>query len=156
MKNYYLLIVLLSVLHTTGQNVTLLNVDQLYQRIENGKDTAFVINFWATWCAPCLKELPNFEKLQLENKNDQLKVLLISVDFKSKLKSAVLPYIKRNAIKNEVFLLDESDQQVYINRVDSAWSGALPATLMIRKGKRKFFERDFEYPELLNEYQKID
>ena len=142
-------------LNAAGQKVTLLSLDQLYQRIEKGKDTTFVINFWATWCAPCVKEIPHFEKLRETYKTDQLKVLLISVDFKSKIKSTVLPYVKRKKIKNEVFLLNETDQQVYINRIDSAWSGALPATLMIRKNSRKFFEKDFEYAELLKEYQNI-
>ena len=154
MKNFFILLVLFS-LNAAGQKVTLLSLDQLYQRIEEGKDTTFVINFWATWCAPCVKEIPCFEKLQTAYKSDQLKVLLISLDFKSKMKSTVLPYVKRKKIKNEVFLLNETDQQVYINRIDSAWSGALPATLMIRKNSRKFFEKDFEYAELLKEYQNI-
>lgn len=154
MKNFFILLVLFS-LNAAGQKVTLLSLDQLYQRIEEGKDTTFVINFWATWCAPCVKEIPCFEKLQTAYKSDQLKVLLISLDFKSKMKSTVLPYVKRKKIKNEVFLLNENDQQVYINRIDSAWSGALPATLMIRKNSRKFFEKDFEYAELLKEYQNI-
>lgn len=154
MKNFFILLVLFS-LNAAGQKVTLLSLDQLYQRIEEGKDTTFVINFWATWCAPCIKEIPCFEKLQTAYKSDQLKVLLISLDFKSKMKSTVLPYVKRKKIKNEVFLLNENDQQVYINRIDSAWSGALPATLMIRKNSRKFFEKDFEYAELLKEYQNI-
>jgi thiol-disulfide isomerase/thioredoxin len=153
-KNFFILLLFFS-LNAAGQKVTLLSLDQLYQRIEKGKDTTFVINFWATWCAPCVKEIPCFEKLQTAYKSDQLKVLLISLDFKSKIKSTVLPYVKRKKIKNEVFLLNETDQQVYINRIDSAWSGALPATLMIRKNSRKFFEKDFEYAELLKEYQNI-
>ncbi len=133
----------------------LINLNQLYQRIEFGRDTTFIVNFWATWCAPCLEELPYFEKLAEQYKHEKLKVLLISVDFKSKLKTSVLSYVKKKKIKNQVFLLDEPDQQVYINRVDSSWSGAIPATLMIKNKTRKFFEQEFTYSELLAEYQKI-
>jgi hypothetical protein len=45
---------------------------------------------------------------------------------------------------------------VYINRVDSNWSGGLPATLIIKNGKRKFFENDFTYEELLSEYKNFN
>ncbi len=64
-----------------------------------------------------------------------------------------MPFIKKNGIKNEVFMLNEPDPEVYINRIDSSWSGALPATLMLKDKKRKFFEKDFTYSELLGEYK---
>jgi thiol-disulfide isomerase/thioredoxin len=48
-----------------------------------------VINFWATWCAPCVKEIPNFEKLNTTYKASPLKVILVSLDFKSKLEKVV-------------------------------------------------------------------
>ena len=77
------------------------------------------------------------------------------MDFKSKLGSSVEPFVKRNKLHNEVFLLDEKDQQEYIARIDNNWSGAIPATLFIKKEKRKFVESDFNYPDLLREYQLI-
>jgi thiol-disulfide isomerase/thioredoxin len=114
-----------------------------------------VINFWATWCIPCVKELAHFEKLQADFVKKKVKVLLVSVDFKSKLQSSVLPFIKKHQLKNEVFLLDEPDQQVYIDRVDPSWSGTIPATLFINKDKRVFLEQEFTYGQLVNQIQKI-
>ena len=140
-------------LNLPAQHVDLLTLNQLYERVNHGQDTTFIINFWATWCVPCVKELPNFEKISDEYKNENLKVLLVNLDYKSKLNSSVLPFIKKNGIKNEVFMLNESDPEVYINRIDSSWSGALPATLMLKDKKRKFFEKDFTYSELLSEYK---
>jgi len=71
------------------------------------------------------------------------------MDSKSKLKSTVTKYVRRSRIKNEVFLLDEQDQQIYIDRIDTTWSGALPATLMLRNNDLWFFEKEFTYPVLL-------
>ncbi|MDR7211619.1 TlpA family protein disulfide reductase [Flavobacterium piscis] len=138
-----------------SQQVRLLNIDQLNERIKNGKDSTYVVNFWATWCAPCIKELPHFERLSAEYKSEKLAVLLVSVDFKSKLNSAVIPFINRKKIKNEVFLLNESSPQDYIDRIDSSWSGSIPATLFIKNDKRKFIESEFTYEQLLTEYKKL-
>jgi len=144
---------LLGSLNLAAQHVDLITVDQLNSRINSGRDSTYIVNFWATWCGPCVKELPDFEKLSDQFKSEKLKVLLVNVDYKSKLNNSVLPFIKKNGIKNEVFMLNESDPQVYINRIDSSWSGALPATLMVKEKKRKFFEKDFTYAELADEYK---
>ncbi|KLT69734.1 TlpA family protein disulfide reductase [Flavobacterium sp. ABG] len=138
-----------------GQQVKLITVDQLQERIKKGNDSTYVVNFWATWCAPCIKELPHFEKLSQEYQSEKLVVLLISVDFKSKLSSAVIPFVKRKKIKNEVFLLNESNPQEYIDRIEPSWSGSIPATLFIKKEKRKFTESELSYEQLLTEYKKL-
>ncbi|MET3026996.1 TlpA family protein disulfide reductase [Flavobacterium sp. UW10123] len=138
-----------------SQNVKLLNINQLNERIKNGKDSTYVVNFWATWCAPCIKELPHFEKLGVEHKSEKLAVLLVSLDFKSKLESNVIPFVKRKNLKNEVFLLNESSPQEFIDRIDPSWSGSIPATLFIKNDKRKFVESEFTYEQLLTEYKKL-
>jgi len=159
MKNIFLkttfLLLLLSSLSGFSQNVKLLNINQLQERIKNGKDSTYVVNFWATWCAPCIKELPHFEKLATEHKSEKLAVLLISLDFKSKLESNVIPFVKRKNLKNEVFLLNESNPQEFIDRIDPNWSGSIPATLFIKNEKRKFIETEFTYEQLLTEYKKL-
>ena len=142
-------------LKSYSQQVKLINIDQLQERIKNGKDSTYVVNFWATWCAPCIKELPHFEKLSAEHKAEKLAVLLVSVDFKSKLTSAVVPFVKRKNLKNQVFLLNESSPQEYIDRIDPSWSGSIPATLFIKGDKRKFVENEFTYEQLLTEYKKL-
>ena len=150
------ILMLLWQLPARGQQVRLISIDQLNARIENGKDTTYIINFWATWCAPCIKELPAFEKLNEEYKSEQLKVLLVSVDDISDLKSSVTPFVNKQKMNSEVILLNETDQQQYIDRIDSNWSGSIPATLFIKNGKRKFFEKEFTFIELSEEYQTIN
>lgn len=141
----------------TGQSVKLLSLDQLDQRIVQGGDTVYIVNFWASWCAPCLKELPYFEELRQTLKNDNVKILLVSLDFKSKLGSAVVPIIGRLKLKNDAYLLDEENQQQYIERIDKDWSGALPATLFVNvnRNKRVFKAQPLTYFELVNTYQQI-
>lgn len=152
---FFILVLFAFSLSGYSQNVKLLNIDQLNERIKNGKDSTYVVNFWATWCAPCIKELPHFEKLNAEYKSEKLAVLLVSVDFKSKLKSAVIPFVKRKNMKSEVFLLNESSPQEYIDRIDKSWSGSIPATLFIKGDKRTFIESEFTYEQLLTEYKKL-
>jgi len=134
--------------------VKLLSVNQLENRISQGKDTVYVVNFWATWCAPCVKELPNFEKLGMKYKNQPLKVILMSVDFKSKLNKAVIPFVEKNNLKSEVYVINEDSEQAYIDKISKNWAGSLPATLIINKQKRtrKFYEQEFTYLQLEKVY----
>lgn len=137
-----------------AQKVSFLNLNQLENRIAVGKDTVYVINFWATWCPPCVKELPNFEKLGAQYKNTSTKVILLSLDFKSNLENSVKPFVSKNKIQSEVYVSKESSQQKFIERVSKNWSGSLPATLIINKTKgiRNFYEQDFTFEELEKVY----
>lgn len=136
-----------------SQEVGLINIDELNKRVNAGGDTTYIINFWASWCAPCVEELPAFEKLNQQSGKEKMKVLLVSVDFTSDLNSAVVPFVRKKNLKSEVLLLNEQDAQEYINRIDTSWSGSVPATLFIQKGNRKFIEKQLSYSELVNAYQ---
>ena len=112
-------------------------------------DQLQVINFWATWCAPCIKELPYFETLNAEA-GDQLDVTLVSLDFADEFEKRVLPFVDKRGLKSQVLLLDEIDYNSWIDKVDPSWSGAIPATLIINpsNGKRKFLEKELNEGEL--------
>lgn len=138
-----------------AQKIQLINIDQLEKRIDAGRDTIYIINLWATWCAPCIKELPYFDKLQQEHKNEKLKVLLVSVDFISQLEKTVQPFIDKIKPVSETYLLNETEQQEYIERIDANWSGSIPATLVIQGSKRRFIESELDYEALLKLYQTI-
>ncbi|WP_316797549.1 TlpA disulfide reductase family protein [Pedobacter agri] len=146
----FFIICLSLIIYSVNAQVKLLTLDDLERRIANGRDTTYVINFWATWCSPCVAELPNFEKLRLANLKKPVKVFLVSLDFKSKLQKGVIPFVLKNNIKAEVFLLNEPDQQQYIERIDKKWSGAIPATLFVNKKVRRFYEKEFTEKELAN------
>ncbi len=135
--------------------VKVLNFDELKPYLEKNDDKTHVVNFWATWCKPCVEELPAFEKIYEENKTKQVEVLLVSLDFPNEIESQLLPFIKNNKLEPEVIVLDDPDQNKWINGIDKSWSGAIPATIIYNKNKRSFYERSFNYNELNQELQKF-
>lgn len=126
------------------------NYAALEKAVLNDDKTIYVVNFWATWCAPCVKELPHFEQLNSENK--KVKVVLVSLDFKDQYESKLLPFLKKKSIASEVVLLTDKDYNAWLPQVDKDWSGSIPATLIIKNGKKVFAEKMFSSYEELNEY----
>ncbi len=127
-----------------AQQVKVLKIKDLKAILFKNNDTTYIVNFWATWCGPCVKELPEFETLTNEITAGKLKakVILVSMDFKEDLTSKVIPFLKAKPQKSKVVLLDESNAEYFIPQLDDRWSGALPATMMIKNKKViKFFER---------------
>lgn len=122
--------------------------EELQKILSVKNDTTYVVNFWATWCAPCIKELPHFVKLQDEYKDRAVKVILVSLDFESQLQKRVIPFLKQRNIELSTFLLAENNPNSFIDSVDPSWSGAIPATVIVNKNKRMFYEQDFSYAEL--------
>lgn len=130
-------------------NVRVVKFDVLENLMTRDSDRIEVINFWATWCKPCIKELPYFQALH-NNMADKVNVTLISLDFADVLNEKVIPFVEKRQIKPEVLLLDEIDYNSWIDRVDPSWSGAIPATLVLnhQTGKRKFIERELKEGEI--------
>ncbi|MEO1486239.1 MAG: TlpA family protein disulfide reductase [Bacteroidota bacterium] len=116
-------------------------------------DTIHVINFWATWCKPCIAELPYFERIHSEMKDQNVSVTLVSLDMPSMWKSRLEPFVEKKQLQSQVLILDDPKQNDWIPKVSEDWQGGIPATLIYTKGKRAFFERGFTYKELLNEIQ---
>jgi len=134
--------------------IEVFNFDQLENFLQADQEQTYVVNFWATWCKPCIKELPYFEDIQVKFKGE-IKVILVSLDFPSKLESQLIPFITDKKIQSQVILLDDPYENEWIPKVDSTWSGALPATLIFNSTKRKFFEQSFSQEELENEIMKF-
>jgi len=154
MKKIFLSLIFLAIIITSvSAQVKMLSLPQLQKRISN-PDTVYVVNFWATWCKPCIEELPYFEKLQATYKSQPLKVLLVSMDFESKL-PAVKTFARTHKLASEVYLAQRKSDQELIDAIDKNWSGALPGTLIVngKKGIRKFQEQEFTYDELNKLYQ---
>lgn len=125
--------------------------DGLEHFLTKDNDTTYVVNFWATWCVPCVEELPYFEKLNSEYDKEKVKVLLVSLDMHKMIESRLLPFIKEKNLQSDVVVLRDPDADRWIREIDSAWSGAIPATVIYKGGKRNFYEKSFTYEELVKE-----
>lgn len=121
--------------------------------IQDGKTR--VINFWATWCKPCVAELPYFELINSRYSNDKVEVILVSLDLPKHVESKLVPFIKRQNIKSQVLLLDDPDANSWIPKVDAEWSGSIPATIIYKGGNSKFYEQSFTYNQLEKELKKM-
>ncbi len=124
------------------------NFEEFEHWLHKETDSIYVINFWATWCAPCVKEIPYFEKLYENYKDQKVKVLFVSLDFPAQIESRVIPFIERMNMQAQVILLDDTRANRWIPRVDEEWTGAIPATLVYNSSYRKFYQREFDYEEL--------
>jgi thiol-disulfide isomerase/thioredoxin len=150
LKTLFLALSLLVAAPSFAQQVAVIKFPELQKRLARPTDTTYVVNFWATWCAPCVKELPSFEQLRAANAGKKVKVLLVSMDYASQLDKKVKPFVKQRGLKSEVVLLNESDPNSFIDKVDAKWSGALPFTLIVnnKTKQRLTFEKELSQAEL--------
>ncbi len=168
MKNVFFLISFLLIFSCTSNNqekktkkeavktvIKTVDYNQLKPLLEKRVGKTYVVNFWATWCAPCVKELPYFEKINQKYKSKNVEVLLVSLDFPKQVENKLIPFINKKQLKSEVILLDDTNEDYWIQAIDSSWSGALPATLLYNKDNRKFFEKSFDYNTLETELLSI-
>ena len=143
--------------HALSERETINNDLEIYdfagfEKFLNKKDDKiYVINFWATWCAPCVKELPYFEQLLTKYKNKNVEVVLVSLDFPHLYDTKLKPFIKEHELKSKVIALNDVDMNTWIPKVDKTWSGSIPATVIYNKTNHMFFEQSFTFETLEKE-----
>ncbi len=148
MKSFVLFVLFVGLISLSG-DVEVIKFPALEEYMYQKNDKVKVINFWATWCKPCMEELPHFEKMHRQYKDKNVEVLLVSLDQASMI-NKVKNSLKKNDITAKVVLLDEVDFNKWINEVDSTWTGSIPATLIISKNNtsKQFYERQFTQQQL--------
>ncbi len=150
MKRIISVILFAIIFSASYSQVPEVSFEQLEPRLSTTSDSLYVVNFWATWCVPCVKELPDFEKLREVYSDKNVKVLLVSLDNPRHMQTRVLPFIREHNLKSEIVLLDDPRSNQWIPLVDESWSGAIPATIFFTKNSRSFYEQAFTYKELEN------
>ena len=116
-----------------------------------------IISFWATFCIPCLEEIPYFQEEIAKHKQDSIQYLLVSMDLEDYFPKKIEAVVKKNKITAPVVWLDEYNADYFCPKVDPRWSGAIPATLFInnKKGYRKFYEDQVSHDQLKKEIMAI-
>ncbi len=133
-----------------SQQVQEIGVNQLLKRVNQDNDSVYVVNFWATWCHPCVEELPIFDANELHQEHTNLKVILVSLDFVSQKEKQLIPFIREQQLQQEVVLLNERNPNDWVNLINPAWSGAIPATFVYSNQSSVFHEGELSLPELMD------
>jgi thiol-disulfide isomerase/thioredoxin len=133
-----------------AQNAAIIKYDDLAKMMARQNDTTYIFNFFATWCEPCVEEFPDFQRFAENYAGKKIKLVFVSLDFRKDYRKRLLPFLKKNHVTNEAVLLDETDYNSWIDKVDTAWDGNIPATLVLNNNKhiRKMFALEFIYDSL--------
>lgn len=140
----------------TNQIVDTLKYEKLKDLISKQDDVLYVVNFWATWCKPCVQELPDFMEVNQKFKsNDKYKMILVSLDKASDLDTKVKPFLRENKITPDVYLLNDNKRMnEWIPAFDSNWDGAIPTTFIYKNGiKLKYIDKQINKTELTKTIQ---
>lgn len=127
---------------TENQKLTLItDYNELFSKFTQEDEKLYVVNYWATWCKPCVEELPEFMEVNKELKeNPNFKMILVSLDKASALDTTVKKFVENNNISTDVYLLSDNKRQLqWIPMVNESWSGAIPSTAFYKNGKQVAF-----------------
>jgi thiol-disulfide isomerase/thioredoxin len=128
-----------------AQKVNIISFKRLQTMFNQPNDTTYIVNFFASWCVPCVRELPEFVAFAAAHKTEKMQVIYVSLDFKKDIKQKLGPLSIKGVLGQNVYLLDETNANNWINQVDSTWGGDIPATLFVNNQKRfsKLFNQSF-------------
>ncbi len=126
-----------------SQQIPKWKITDVEKYMNSGKEEVLVINFWATFCKPCVAEIPSF--IKISNKYI-VKLLLVSLDLPSYYPAKVASFAKKHQFNTNIVWLNETNADYFCPRIDTSWSGSIPATLFIntKTGYRKFFEEEID------------
>lgn len=153
-KLYYLAVIILvftfNVRVSEGQKIEYIKIPELEKILKSPDNKLFVVNFWATWCPPCVAEISNFEKAAKDYDASKVRFILVSLDFPSQVEKQLIPFLKKNKITLDVAVMMDVDYDKWIDKVDPKWQGDIPATLFFNNSKKSkyFHSGEVTEPEL--------
>ena len=149
MKGFVLIFLTALAFSVSAQQAKVVKLAELQKVMNDPNGPVKVINFWATWCAPCIKELPLFERLSQQRKDVAVTLVSMDMDLDPN-PEKVHKFVARKKLTSSVLILDETNPNSYIDQIDKQWSGALPATIIInnKTGKRVFVDHELHEGEL--------
>lgn len=127
----------------------LVKLAEIEKILKTESDQIQVINFWATWCGPCIKEMPLIENLGQQRSDIRITLVSLDLDLDAS-PEKVYRFVERKGIKSTVLILDEQDPNSWINKIEKEWNGSLPATIVVntKTGKRVFVGKELKEGEL--------
>jgi len=144
-------IIIFLTLQLKAQNYSVKSFSEVDSFLNNTNDTLYIINFWATWCKPCVEELPGFEKVNALSAERNIKVILVSLDSETSRKRSLEPFLERNKLTSEIWVMPDKKPIDWIDKINPLWQGSIPATYIFNNLKNisVFDEHPFTYEELM-------
>ena len=140
-------------------DIQTMNLNELKAHIYQDNDVTYFVNFWATWCAPCVKELPYFEEFSAGLDPTKAQVILVSLDFDNAKEKRLISFVEKKQIRSEVIhFVEDVAPNYWIPEISDKWSGSIPATLVTngKLGLDEFYEKSFHSTAELEElYNKL-
>ncbi len=143
-KNAFTTIILLVSFFTNAQSVAAWKIKDVANYYSKGNDSIYIVNFWATYCKPCIAEIPYLQNISNRYKYQKVKLLLVSLDLPTFYPGKIESFAKKNNFTADIVWLNESDADYFCPVIDKKWSGAIPATIIVNtaNGYKKFIESE--------------
>ena len=150
MRIVYTLLLALALAPVLAQpTVKKIKITDLEQLIAQS-DHPLIVNFWATFCVPCCKEIPYFQRTVAGYKDQQVELILVSLDLPDYYPARIAVSAKERGFTVPLFWLDETDAHYFCPKVDPRWTGGIPCSLFIdnKTHYRRFFDRQLTEPQV--------
>jgi thiol-disulfide isomerase/thioredoxin len=136
---FFILVLLITGREVRSQEISYINIPDLDKLLKAPENKLYVVNFWATWCAPCIAELPGFQKISKEYDPEKVSFIMVSLDFPGQVQKQLVPFLKKNMITLDVRVMTDLDYNAWIEKVDPSWQGNIPATLFFNNSRKTRF-----------------
>lgn len=133
MKTYLVLLMLFVSGYSISQEVLPANMKTLDSLKKANEGKVVMINLWATWCKPCVEEFPDILKLNSEYKDNDFKLILVSLDFGEDLQTQTKSFLKKNDVDFVTYYNNFSKDDELIDYMDKSWNGGIPGTFIYDK-----------------------
>jgi len=155
-KIFIILLALSTACSSRGQTIPSWKITDVVNYYSQQTDSVYVINFWATWCKPCVEELPYLQSITKKYAGKKVTLLLVSLDLASFYPDKIQSFATKQAVNASIVWLNETDADYFCNRIDKKWSGSIPATIIVNAatGYKQFYEQQFTAEEFEKELLK--
>lgn len=157
MRIVFIAVLLAGLLPATGQPVVRkVKITEL-ENIIAQSDHPLIVNFWATFCVPCNKEIPYFQNAVARYDKEKVELILVSLDLPDYYPARIASFAKSRGYTSRLLWLDETNADYFCPKVDPKWSGGIPCSLFINNKThyRRFFDRQLTEPQLEQEVLRL-
>ena len=152
MKTFLAFALLFLAVVAHSQQVKSVKITELEKTIKESK-RPLIVNFWATFCVPCLQEIPYFQEMTDQYKSKNVSLIFVSLDMKEAYPVKVNDMVKKLKLSYPVVWLNETNADYFCPRIDTSWTGGMPSSLFVNNatGYHKFFEEPLSKEKLEQE-----